>query len=138
MTTTANTTSTVQQLAEQLAELLRTYQGAEKVFAPDAGFDVNVPFWRFRLRGPDQLLAWLQGYAPNGYTITISRVLPTQTGFVIELEGEYEHHGTPLFFRNVYVADVAGGLITDLAFWCTGDWDPETRHRYATMTPAPQ
>ena len=130
------TTAAVHRLAERLAQLLRTYRGADEVFAPDADIDVNVPFWRFRLRGAEQLLAWLQGYAPHGYQITVTRVLPTAAGFVIELEGEYEHHGTPLFFRNIYVADAPDGLITGLAFWCTGDWDPETRDRYSATTTA--
>lgn len=132
MTTT--TELSVTQLADRLADLLRSYEGAE-VFAPDAVFDINVPIWRFQVTGVERFLRWLQGYAPHGYLINVQRVLPTATGFAIELEGEYEHHGIPLFFRNLYVAEVSAGQINALSFWCTGDWDPDTRARQAAEAP---
>ena len=132
MTTTA--TRSVGTLAEQLAQMLRTYEGQD-LFAPGAFFDINVPEWRFQVLGVESFVAWLRGYAPQGYRITVKRVLATDTGFVAEVEGEYEHHGTQLYFRNLYVADVDGNRITDLSFWCTGDWDPETRARHAVDAP---
>ena len=123
------TTQTTSQLGARLADMLRDYSGQE-IFAPDAFFDVNVPTWRFQVRGVERFVGWLQGYAPHGYRIVVVRDLPTSTGFVLEVEGEYEHHGEPLFFRNLYVCDVADDRITDVSFWCTGDWDPETRARH--------
>jgi hypothetical protein len=132
--TTSVDSPTVQQLADRVADLLRTYRGAD-VFAPDALFDINVPIWRFQVRGAERFLAWLQGYAPHGYSITVTRVIETTSGFVMEIEGEYEHHGIPLFFRNLYVAELANNQITELSFWCTGDWDPETRARHEVEAP---
>lgn len=123
------TTQTSSLLGSRLADMLRDYTGQE-IFAADAFFDVNVPTWRFQVRGVERFVGWLQSYAPNGYRITVTRELPTATGFVLEIEGEYEHHGVPLFFRNLYICDVTDGLISDVSFWCTGDWDPETRARH--------
>ena len=128
------TTQTSSLLGSRLADMLRDYERLE-IFAPDALFDINVPTWRFQLRGVQRFVGWLQGYDPRGYRITVTRELPTDTGFVLEIEGEYEHHGMPLFFRNLYVCDVADGRITDVSFWCTGDWDPETRARYDAEAP---
>ena len=128
------TIETTPLLGQRLAEMLHDYRG-QQIFAPDAFFDINVPTWRFQVRGVERFAGWLQGCAPHGYTITVVRELATASGFVLEIEGDYEHHGVPLFFRNLYVCDVADGLITDVSFWCTGDWDPETRAQHAAEAP---
>jgi ketosteroid isomerase-like protein len=117
-------------IAQRLATVLRTYAGVGEVFTPDVVFDINVPIWRFQVRGPDRFIAWLRGYAPHGYDITVTRTFPTGTGVVVEVEGEYDRHGHHLFFRNLYICEVTAGRISDVSFWCTGDWDEDTRAQY--------
>jgi len=122
-------------LADRLATVYATYQGAEEVFAPDALFDVNVPTWRFQVEGPEAFFSWLKGYSPDGYGIRIVRATPTASGFVVELEGEYSPHGHDLYFRNLLLCEVRDGRITELVFYCTGDWDAETRARQLAEAP---
>lgn len=131
MTTGMTRTANVDEIAKGLVQVLETYQGAEEVFATDAFFDVNVPTWRFQLETPDAFVAWLQEFCPDGYRISARTPLPTASGFVIEVEGEYsDDHGAALFFRNLYVCAVEDGRISDVSFWCTGDWDAETREHH--------
>ena len=121
----------VERLAKGLVGVLETYSGTDEVFEPDAFFDINVPTWRFQMEGPQTLIGWLREYCPDGYRIAAKSPIPTATGFVLEVEGDYaDPEGNPLFFRNLYVCKVQDGRITELTFWCTGDWDVETREHH--------
>lgn len=133
--TRGSDTEVAAELTERLASVLRIYKGIEELFADGAFFDVNIPQFRFQVEGSDRFFSWLKGYAPNGYRITVARSLPTATGFVAEVEGEYEQHGHELFFRNLYVCDVDQGRISEVSFWCTGDWDEDARAHWRAHAP---
>ena len=122
-------------LADRLASVYATYQGTEQVFTPDVLFDVNVPTWRFQVQGADAFFSWLRGHSPDGYGITLARTVPTGSGFVAEVEGEYRPHGVDLYFRNLLLCEVRDGRISEVVFFCTGDWDPGTRARQAAEAP---
>ena len=131
MTTEIKRMADVKELANGVARVLETYDAVEEVFTPDAFFDINVPTWRFQLDSPAAFIAWLQEYCPQGYRITARPPIGTASGFVLEVEGEYaDHHGAQLFFRNLYVCVVQDGRIKEMSFWCTGDWDEETREHH--------
>lgn len=114
-------------LADRLATVYATYRGADEVFTPDALFDINVPAWRFQVEGADGFLSWLKGESSDGYGIRILRAAPTASGFAVEIEGEYAPHGHELYFRNLLLCQVRDGRISEVVFYCTGDWDAETR-----------
>ena len=121
----------VEQLAKGLVQVLETYEGIDEVFAANAFLDINVPTWRFQLESPTAFIAWLQEYCPGGYRISARPPLATASGFVLEVEGEYaDHHGSELFFRNLYVCGVQNARVSEMSFWCTGDWDAETRDHH--------
>ena len=122
-------------LAERLAQVYASYEGADEVFAPDALFDVNVPSWRFQLQGPEAFFSWLRGHSPNGYAITLVSVTPTSSGFVAEVEGEYRPADEDLYFRNLILCHVEGERVSQVVFFCTGDWDSQTRARQAAEAP---
>ncbi|HEX2063124.1 MAG TPA: hypothetical protein VHE80_01745 [Acidimicrobiales bacterium] len=122
-------------LADRLASVYATYQGTEEVFTPDVLFDVNVPAWRFQVQGADAFFSWLRGHSPEGYGITLVRAVPTSSGFVAEVEGEYRPHGVDLYFRNLLLCEVEDDRISEVVFFCTGDWDPGTRARQAAEAP---
>lgn len=123
------------EMTERLASVLRTYEGIEELFADRAFFDVNIPQFRFQVEKPESFFSWLKGYAPDGYRITVVRSLPTATGFIAEVEGEYERHGHDLFFRNLYICDVDQGRISEVGFWCTGDWDEQDLAHWRAHAP---
>lgn len=131
--------SEIERPADALAEaLIRAYErcrGGRALFTPDALFDINVPTWRFQVRGSDAFFDWLRRYAPEGYRLTLLRAAPTASGFVAEVEGEYAHHGEDLYFRNLLLCEVSDGRIAELTFYCTGDWDAETRARQRHEAP---
>ncbi len=122
-------------LADKLVHVYASYEGADEVFAPDALFDVNVPSWRFQLEGPEAFFSWLRGHSPDGYAITLVAVTPTRSGFVAEVEGEYRPGDENLYFRNLILCHVEAERIIEVVFFCTGDWDPQTRARQAAEAP---
>ena len=131
MTTQMTEMAQVEQLSKGLLRVLETYEDVDDVFAPNAFFDINVPTWRFQLESAAAFIGWLKEYCPGGYHITATPAIPTASGFVLEVEGEYaDHHGSELFFRNLYVCRVRDGSISEVSFWCTGDWDVETREHH--------
>lgn len=121
----------VERLAEDFVSFYSTLDRGSEVVATDAVFDINVPSWRFQLVGPDAFVSWLMEYTSDGYELRIVHLLPTSKGFVVELEGTYNPHGHELYFRNLVACGVQDGKIDDVIYYCTGDWDPETRAHHA-------
>jgi len=132
---TVDTSRDLMMLADRFASAYATYQGGEAIFAPDVLFDVNVPGWRFQVEGADAFFSWLRGHSPAGYGIRLVRATPTASGFVVEVEGEYAPHGHELYFRNLIACEVRDGIISEVVYYCTGDWDPDTRARWLTDPP---
>jgi hypothetical protein len=59
----------------------------------------------------------------------------TGTGFVLEVEEEWEHEGEPWYCRELFRADVSAGAMSQLSVYCTGDWHRErTARRAASVT----
>ena len=47
----------------------------------------------------------------------------TPTGFVLELEETWQDAGGSWYCREMFRADLGSDGITELAVYCTGDWD---------------
>jgi len=60
-----------------------------------------------------------------------SRFDATATGFVLEVEEEWEQDGDSWYCRELFRADVSDGSISELSVYCTGDWDSESVRRHA-------
>ena len=60
-----------------------------------------------------------------------SRFDATTTGFVLEVEEEWDQDGESWYCRELFRADVADGAISQISVYCTGDWDRAqvARHR---------
>ena len=52
-----------------------------------------------------------------------SRFDPTPTGFVLEVEETWDDDAGSWYCRELFRADVGPAGITELAVYCTGDWD---------------
>jgi hypothetical protein len=131
---TAPTTATRtagQDLAGKLVAFLETGAVPEGLFAPDVFCDFTLPQWRLQARGTDDVRALRLAGHPWAGRVPRSRFDATATGFVLEAEEEWEHDGQSWYCRELFRADVAAGLISELAVYCTGDWDAAQVARHA-------
>lgn len=115
-----------ERLATAMVQAYSTLDGQSEIFTDDVLFDVNVPQWRFQIQGAESFTGWLREHTDVGYRLQARRVTPTTSGFVVELEGRYEHHGEHLYFRNLLLCEVRDERISEVIFYCTGDWDEKT------------
>ncbi len=101
------------------------------LFAADAFVDFTSPRWRQQAQGRDAVIALRRAGHPSPGRVTRFRTDPTPTGFVVELEEEWQQGGEQWYCREMFRADVAGGSITQLSVYCTGDWDTARRAQHA-------
>lgn len=130
-TATAVDPALATRLAEAFVKVYATLEGGPELFTEDVFFDVNVPQWRLQLEGPTAFTDFLGGYTKAGYDLTTLQTVPTAAGFVVELEGTYDHEGEEMYFRNLIQGEVRGERISTVVFYCTGDWDAAARAAHA-------
>jgi hypothetical protein len=109
--------------AEELVAYLETGEPAPGLFAPDVFVDFTPPRWRMQAQGRDAALALRRSGHPSPGRVPRSRFDPTPTGFVLELEETWQDTGGSWYCRELFRADVGPEGITELAVYCTGDWD---------------
>jgi hypothetical protein len=128
------TPTDVHRLSEALAQVFRTADVGD-VFTDDVFLDGHPPFWRFQLQGIEDFRAWLQGYAEGGREVEVVRTIPTPSGFVTEhAEASHTHRGL-ITGRQLMLCEVRGGRISELAVFCSGEWDAALRARHAAEAP---
>ena len=128
--TTLLSDAEAQALSERLADVFRSADVGD-VFTDDVFLDGHPPLWRFQLQGRDQFAAWLSGYSPDGADITVTRAVPTASGFVTEMTGRHQEDGSALTDRKIVLCEVRGGRVSEMTIYCSGDWDEELRARHA-------
>lgn len=128
---TDRATSRAHALAECFITFLETGQPPEGLFSPDVFGDVTVPQWRLQSSGPDDLVAVRQAGHPSQGRVPRWRFDPTPTGFVLEVEEEWDEGGDHWYCRELFRADVDERGISELSVYCTGDWDSALRQRHA-------
>lgn len=124
-------------LAGRLRTFMETNQLVEGLFTDDVLLDMNVPLWRFQLRGPRSLAAQLEQDAPHQRKLEEHTVTPTPDGFVMQWAWRtnpgpgYDSH----YSRGVLIATVRGGLISRITVHCSGDWTPADEDRRRREAP---
>ena len=118
-------------LAARLIEFLETGRAPAGLFAADAFCDFTMPQWRLQAQGDQAIVGLRAAGHPAPGRVPRSRFDATSTGFVLEVEEEWDLGGQSWYCRELFRADVAGGAVTQLSVYCTGDWDQATvaRHR---------
>lgn len=125
------------ELAARLVHFLETNEAVSDLFTDDVLLDMNVPLWRFQLRGVEAITEMLVADGPYGRRFEEHRVTPTLTGFVLHWSWRttggdgYESH----YARGVCIVDIDGGLIGRLTVHCSGDWDPATEAKQLAEAP---
>ena len=119
------------ELAAKLVAFLETGVPPEDLFTADAFCDFTMPRWRLQFQGVEAVVAGRKAGHPNPGRVPRSRFDATATGFVLEVEEEWEQDGESWYCRELFRADVADDAISQLSVYCTGDWDREqvARHR---------
>jgi hypothetical protein len=107
------------------------------LFTEDVVVDMNVPLWRFQLRGSRSLSAQLEQDAPHERDFEEYQLTPTPDGFLVQFAwrtkpgpGNDSHYS-----RGVYLATVTGGLISRVTVHCSGDWTPADEERQRADAP---
>jgi hypothetical protein len=102
---------------------LETGDADPALFAPDVFVDFTMPRWRLQATGVADALALRRAGHPQPGRVPRSRLDPTPTGFVLEVEETWDDAGGSWYCRELFRADVGPAGITELAVYCTGDWD---------------
>jgi hypothetical protein len=118
-------------LADAFVAYLETGRAAAGLFAPGVFVDFTMPRWRLQAQGVDDALALRRAGHPRPGRVPRSRFDPTPTGFVLEVEEVWDDGGEQWYCRELFRADVAPEGITELAVYCTGDWDGARRAEHA-------
>jgi hypothetical protein len=128
---TATDEALARELAAKLIEFLETGTPPEGLFTADAFCDFTMPQWRLQFQGIEAIAAGRKQSHPSEGRVPRSRFDSTTTGFVLELEEEWDQDGESWYCREMFRADVADGAVVQLSVYCTGDWDRElvARHR---------
>lgn len=122
-TAQATTDTKARELAAQFVAFLESGTPPAGLFAPDLFCDFTMPRWRLQARGVDDAVALRRAGHPGPSRVPRSRFDATATGFVLEVEEQWEQDGESWYCRELFRADVSGGSIGELSVYCTGDWD---------------
>ena len=121
------------ELAAKFIQFLETGTAPDGLFTSDTFCDFTMPQWRLQAQGADDIASMRKSGHPGPGRVPRSRFDATTTGFVLEVEEEWEQDGESWYCRELFRADVSDGAISQISVYCTGDWDRAmvARHREA-------
>ncbi|MCU1345717.1 MAG: hypothetical protein JWL70_1983 [Acidimicrobiia bacterium] len=122
-------------LADKFITFLETGTAVDGLFTPDVFCDFTVPLWRLQAQGIEQVLELRQNGHPGRGRVPRSRFDTTATGFVLEVEEQWEQDGDSWYCREMIRADVADGAISQMSVYCTGDWNSERLAQHRATVP---
>jgi len=123
--------TTARELAEKLVVFLETNTPPDGLFTPDVLCDLNVPQWRLQALGLEESVALRKAGHPMSGRVPRSRFDVTSSGFLLEVEEEWEQGGDTWYCRELIRADVTDGAVSAITVYCTGDWDSALVARHA-------
>lgn len=118
-------------MAARFIHFLETGEADTQLFCPDVFCDFTLPRWRLQAQGVGPVVALRRQGHPSAGRVPRFRCDPLPTGFVLEVEEEWEQGGEAWYCRELFRADVEGCSIANLAVFCTGDWDRSRRAQHA-------
>ncbi|HWJ85267.1 MAG TPA: hypothetical protein VNR62_07560 [Cellulomonas sp.] len=127
----APTTTGTQVAVANLVRFLETGTVPGGLFAPDAFADLSLPHWRIQATSADEIVAIRAAEHPFPGQVRVEHVEQTERGFTIEFEERWENEGQRWYSREMIRADLSDGAITELAVYCTGDWDEARQREHA-------
>jgi len=122
-------------LSRRFADVCAGLGDGADIFAPDVFLDLNMPVWRFQLRGPEAWAAQVRELTHGPIHIDVTRTVATESGFVTEHEEHQLVDGSDLSARRLWLCDVSDGRIVEATCFCTGEWDEALRARHQMEAP---
>ena len=133
-------TPALRDLAAKLITFLETNTPPEGLFTEDVFTDFTMPLWRLQAEGRTDSVGLRTAGHPGGGRVPRSRLDATSTGFLLEVEEEWEADGQSWYCRELMRCDVAeSGEVSAISVYCTGDWDEAqvARHRDSVVLSRP-
>lgn len=125
------TAADAEEVAARFVKFLETGEPPTALFTDDAYVDFTSPRWRVQAEGKDAVIAMRLKSHPAPGRVPRWRCDPTPTGFVLELEEQWQEGGEQWYCREMFRADVRDASIAHLSVYCTGDWDRARRAEHA-------
>jgi hypothetical protein len=122
---------TARELAGKFVTFLETGESAEGLWTADVFCDFTMPQWRLQAQGIEEVIALRKQGHPGPGRVPRTRFDATATGFVLEVEEQWEQDGDSWYCRELFRIEVSDGSISELSVYCTGDWDSERIARHA-------
>jgi len=119
------------ELAEKFVAFLETGEVPAGLLAPNVFCDFTMPTWRLQASGVEAAASLRRAGHPGPGSVPRWRFDPTPTGFVLEVEEAWDWEGEHWTAREMFRADIGEAGITELAVYCTGDWDTARRAEHA-------
>jgi hypothetical protein len=105
---------TARELAGKFITFLESGTPPAGLFTPGVFCDFTMPQWRLQAEGTDDLVRLRRRGHPGPGRVPRSRLDVTATGFVLEVEEQWESGGESWYCRELFRADVSGGAIGQL------------------------
>jgi len=118
-------------LADAFVRWLETGTRPEDMFADDVFCDLTVPHWRVQESGADAVFGIREGEHPFPGSVRVEALDRTSRGFLLQFEERWEAEGQRWYCRELIHCIVTDGWISEMAIYCTGDWDEAVQRRHA-------
>lgn len=110
---------------------METGVAPEGLLADGCFADVTAPHWRIQVQGGDAVVASRRESHGFPGKVRVEKVDRTEHGFAIAFEERWEHEGQHWYSREQMTAELRDGQITDIRYYCTGDWDEARQAEHA-------
>jgi hypothetical protein len=117
-------------LAEEFVTWLETGVRPAGLFTDDVFADLSVPHWRVQAAGTDATFRLREDDHPYQGQVRVEALDRTTRGFLIQFEERWEADGQRWYCRELIHCTVGDGRISELAVYCTGDWDQAAQDRH--------
>lgn len=130
-TLTGDVRSEIDTAVARFVSWMETGVAPTGLVADDCFADVTAPLWRIQLQGGEAVIASRRDTHPFPGRVRVEKVDRTERGFAIAFEERWEHEGQRWYCREQMTAEVLDGQITDIRYYCTGDWDEAQQASHA-------
>lgn len=124
-------TPAAERLSGMLVRWLETGVRPDDLFSDEVFLDLSLPHWRVQVSGVDAAFAVREESHPYPGRVRVEALDQTGRGFVVQFEERWDADGQEWYCRELMHCIIQADRITELAVYCTGDWDATVQQRHA-------